>query len=204
LEPTPAEAGGDEVLAGAARAIPIPAGAGIVIGYDYALTGRPEGWEIPGMLRKELTLVRSLSESDLQRTRLNFHFFYAAFPGTRGDEYFQSVTLAGGDDRLELRLHRLRRGAKWGDDQVVGPFVRITDAAGRETRRLLVFEGSAGSFEAAKPGPLRASAAVPGLPVDFRLFLGYARYLDNAQPGLAGGPELLEIPRPGAGGPAGR
>ena len=204
LEPTPAEAGGDEVRAGAARAIPIPAGAGIVIGYDYALTGRPDGWEIRGTLRKELTLIRSLSESDLQRTRLNFHFFYAAFPGTRGDEYFQSVTLAGGDDGWNCASTAYGGELKWGDDQVVDPFVRITDAAGRELARLLVFEGSAGSFEAAKPGPLRASAALPGLPVDFRLFVGYARYLDNAQPGLAGGPELLEIPRPGAGGPAGR
>jgi len=204
LEPGPPGPGGDEVHAGAARSIPIPAGAGIVIGYDYALTGATEGWELHGTLQKELLLVRSLSEADLQRTRLDFHFFYAAFPGTRGDDYFQWVTLAGGAGGWNCTSTAYGGELKWGDDQVVDPFVRITDAAGGELARFLLFAGPAGSFEAAKPGPLRASTALPALPDDFRLFVGYARYLDNAQPGLAGGPELLEVPRPAAGGPSGR
>jgi len=204
LEPSSPAAGGDEVAEGAARPFPIPAGAAVVIGYTYEMKGQTDDWDLPRTLRKELQLVRSLSEADLQRTRLDFHFFYTAFPGTRGDDYFQSVTLSGGSDGWNCVTTAYGGELKWGDDRVVDPFVRITDASGRELVRLLVFEGAAGSLEAAKTGPLRVSATLPSLPTDFRVFVGYAHYLDNARPDLAGGPESLEIPRPVASGPDSR
>ncbi len=204
LEPEPAAAEGERLLTGTARPFPIPPGAGVAIGYDYEFSGRNDGWELPGSLRKEFPLVRSLDEADLRRTRLDFHFFYAAFPGTRGDDYFQNVTLSGGGDGWNGVSVAYGGELKWGDDQVVDSFVRITDAAGRELARWLLFEGPAGSFEAAQAGPLRATATLSELPSGFRVFVGYARYLDNALPDRAGGPESLEIPRPEAAGPNGR
>ncbi|MDH4197050.1 MAG: glycosyltransferase family 39 protein [Candidatus Aminicenantes bacterium] len=203
LERDPAAAAGDDVLAGTARSVPIPAGAAVVIGYDYELTGLTGGWEIPRTLKREFLLARSLGEGALQRTRLDFHFFYAAFPGTRGDDYFQNVMIVHGDG-WNCSSSAYGGELKWGDDQVVDPFARITDAAGHDLARVLLFKGPAGSFEAAQAGPLRVSATLPDLPDDFRVFVGYAHYLDNALPGRAGGPDTLEIPRPGATGPDGR
>jgi 4-amino-4-deoxy-L-arabinose transferase-like glycosyltransferase len=165
----------------------------IVLGYEYYFQPNPLNLPLKGTLKKESVLVERLSTSLLQKKKLNYLFFYTSFPKTRGDDYFQTVTLLNTGKGSRLSSAIFGGELSWGDDYVLNPFVQITDSEGKEIKKMVLFEGNVGSWESTKTAPVRKSINLPSLPDEFKIFIGYDFYFDNQYPDRAGGPESIEI-----------
>jgi 4-amino-4-deoxy-L-arabinose transferase-like glycosyltransferase len=165
----------------------------IVIGYEYGLRPNPFNLPFKGTLKKESVLVEKLTTSLLQKKKLNYMFFYTAFPNKRGDDYFQTVTLLKTEKAARLSSTISGGELRWGDDYVLNPFVQITDSEGKEIKKLVLLEGKVGSWDSPKTAPVRKSVNLPSLSDGFKIFVGYDYYYDNELPNLAGGPQSIEI-----------
>lgn len=176
----------------------IPYEARIVIGYEYGLETAPPAVESPQPLKKEFVLVKSFSRAESQRTRLEYYFLYEAFPGTRGDDYCQAVTLTKAGIGWTLWSSAYGGELRWGDGYALNPYVRVTDSLGRDITKLVLHEGKLGSTQDAQRGPGRKTTTLPELPSGFKVMAGYEYYLDNRTPQLAGGPNEIELKLPPA------
>jgi hypothetical protein len=148
-------------------------------------------------LTKEHLLVEKIEGSSLaKRKELSFVFLFTSFPNTRGDDYFQKVTLS--KDTAVWTLSSMVFGGELriGDDYVLNPFVKITDAEGEEVKSMTLFDGRVGSTNAKRRGFAERSIRLSALPENYRVFVGYDFYYDNQYPGDAGGPVLIEIATP--------
>jgi hypothetical protein len=177
--------------------IPLEAGDQIIIGYEYDLLSDIIESEMRFPLIKEFVLVDMIGASTLaKRKELCFFYLYSAFPDTRGDDYFQRVTLFKDSAVWTLSSVVFGGELRLGDDYVVNPFVRITDGAGEEVKTLVLFDGKMGSTEAKKRGFAERSIKMSALPEEFRVFVGYEFYYDGQYPQEAGGPLSVEIMTP--------
>jgi hypothetical protein len=166
----------------------------VFIGYEYDLLSGTSEFDLRYPLTKEHLLVEKIEGSSLaKRKELSFIFLYTAFPNTRGDDYFQKVTLS--KDSAVWTLSSIVFGGELriGDDYVLNPFVRITDAKGEEVKTMVLFDGRVGSSNAKRRGFAERSVRLSALPDNYRVFVGYDSYYDNQYPGDAGGPVLIEI-----------
>ncbi|MGB6866500.1 MAG: phospholipid carrier-dependent glycosyltransferase [Candidatus Aminicenantaceae bacterium] len=169
----------------------------VFIGYEYDLLAGASELDLRYPLTKEYPLVEKIEGSSLaKRKELRFIFLYTAFPNTRGDDYFQSVTLSKDSAAWTLSSTVFGGELRIGDDYVLNPFVRITDAEGEEVKTMTLFDGRVGSTNAKKRGFAERSIILGTLPEKYRVFVGYDSYYDDQYPGNAGGPELIEIETP--------
>lgn len=177
--------------------VPLSQGDRIFIGYEYDLLVDTSGFEVAYPLTKEYLLVPSVEGSSLaKRKELFFIFLYFSFPNTRGDDYFQTVVLSKDSAVWTLSSTVFGGELRIGDDYVLNPFVRITDAAGKEEKTMILFDGRVGSLDAQRRGFAERSIKLSDLPEKYRVFVGYDSYYDSQNPEEAGGPELIEIETP--------
>jgi hypothetical protein len=174
----------------------LPAGSLISIGYEYSFSPSPAKLDLPAVLRKESVLKENIEPAALGKKELNFLFIYSALPGTRGDDYFQTVILAKTSSSWDFSSFIFGGELRFGDDYVLNPWAKIRDAEGREVKRLILFPGKVGSVEAKRRGPLRRSIKFPALPEPCSISVGYEYYYDRELPDKAGGPEELDITPP--------
>ena len=177
--------------------IPLSDGDQIFIGYEYDLLSGTSEFDLRYPLTKEHLLVEKIKGSSLaKRKELSFIFLYTSFPNTRGDDYFQKVTLSKDSAVWTLSSTVFGGELRIGDDYVLNPFVRITDAEGEEVKTMTLFDGRVGSTNAKRRGFAERSIRLSALPENYRVFVGYDSYYDNQYSGDAGGPELIEIETP--------
>lgn len=80
-----------------------------------------------------------------------------------------------------------------GSSAVLNPFVKVTDGAGREVFRLVVFSGKLGGLDAQKKPPAAVQARIASLPPDFRVFFGCDSFIDQGANPSAGRSEEFEV-----------
>jgi hypothetical protein len=176
---------------------PLADGDRVFIGYEYDLLSDTSAFDLRPPLIKEYCLVEKIEGSSLaKRKELCFIFLYTAFPNTRGDDYFQRVTLSKDTAAWTLSSTVFGGELRIGDDYVLSPFVRITDAEGEEVKAMTLFDGRVGSINAKRRGFAERSVRMSALPENYRVFVGYDSYYDNQYPGETGGPLLIEIVPP--------
>jgi len=179
---------------GVSESFPLSEGDKIYIGYEYDLLSATSDFELTDSLTKEYLLVEAIKGSTLaKRKNLKFIFLYTSFPNTRGDDYFQIVTLSKDSTVWNLYSTVFGGELRIGDDFVLNPFVQITDGDGNEFKKLSIFEGRVGSYEAKRRAFSQKSLKFFSLPENFRVFVGYDSYYDNQYPADAGGPTVIEI-----------
>jgi len=177
--------------------VPLSDGDQVFIGYEFDLLPDSSGFDLRYPLTKEHLLVQKIGGSSLaKRKELNFNFLYTSFPNTRGDDYFQKVTLSKDSAVWTLSSTVFGGELRIGDDYVLNPFVRITDSGREEVKTMTLFDGRVGSTNAKKRSFAERSISLGALPEKYRVFVGYDSYYDNQYPGDAGGPELIEIATP--------
>jgi hypothetical protein len=182
---------------GASESFPLSEGDKIYIGYEYDLSSDFSDFDLIDPLIKEYLLVDTIKGSTLvKRKSLNFIFLYTSFPNTRGDDYFQIVTLSKDSTVWNLFSTVFGGELRIGDDFVLNPFVRITDVDGNEFKKMSIFEGRVGSYEAKRRAFSHKSLKFYSLPKNFKVFVGYDSYYDNQYPAIAGGPTVIEIALP--------
>jgi len=182
----------------------IPEGTRLHIGYEYSLAPNPFSVPPEGPLRKEYTLPERIDKGSIAAGRWSCDYGFVRFPGGRGDDYFQTVTLARREATASLRSRVFGGGLRYREDHVRNPFVLLRDANGTDLRKVVIFEGTLGSLKADRFAPAQNGAVLPDIPSDVRVFVGYEYYFNNFKPEAAGGPELVEIPFPRAGSGAGK
>ncbi len=176
---------------------PLSDGDQIFIGYEYDLLSDTSEFDLRHPLIKEYLLVEKIEGSSLaKRKELRFIFLYFSFPNTRGDDYFQKVTLSKDTAVWTLSSAVFGGELRIGDDYVLNPFVRITDTEGEEVKAMTLFDGRVGSTNSKRRGFAERSIKLSALPANYRVFVGYDSYYDNQYPGDAGGPVLIEIATP--------
>jgi len=177
--------------------VPLSNGDRVFIGYEYDLSSDTRGYDLHPPLTKEYCLVQKIEGSSLvKRSELSFVFLYTSFPNTRGDDYFQNVVLAKDSPVWTLSSTVFGGELRLGDDFVLNPFVRITDAEAKDERTMVIFEGKVGSTEAKRRGFAERSIPLSDLPENYRVFVGYDSYYDGQYPKKSGGPEIVEITTP--------
>jgi hypothetical protein len=182
---------------GVSESFPLSEGDKIYIGYEYELLTDTTDFDLSGPLIKEYLLVDSIKGSTLaKRKNMKFIFLYTSFPNTRGDDYFQIVTLSKDSTVWNLCSTVFGGELRIGDDYVLNPFVQITEGDGNVFKKLSIFEGRVGSYEAKRRAFSQKSLKFSSLPEDFRVFVGYDSYYDNQYPEDAGGPAVIEIAIP--------
>ncbi|MGD9345106.1 MAG: phospholipid carrier-dependent glycosyltransferase [Candidatus Aminicenantes bacterium] len=195
------EGGVDRLRSSSSRegaAVPLSDGDRVFIGYEYDLSSDTTGYELHFPITKEYCLVPKIEGSSLaKRSELNFVFLYTSFPNTRGDDYFQNVVLKKDSPVWTLSSTVFGGELRLGDDYVLNPFVRITDAGGdKDVKTMVVFDGRVGSADAKRRGFAERSVRLGTLPENYRVFVGYDSYYDGQYPEDSGGPELIEIAAP--------
>jgi hypothetical protein len=177
--------------------IPLSDGDQVFIGYEYDVLSDTSDFDLQYPLTKEHLLVQKIEGSSLARRKeLSFIFLYTSFLNTRGDDYFQKVTLSKDSAVWTLSSTVFGGELRIGDDYVLNPFVKITDAGGKEENTMTIFEGRVGSTNAERRAFAERSIRLSALPENYRVFVGYSFYYDDQYPGEAGGPELIEIVTP--------
>jgi hypothetical protein len=174
----------------------LPPGARIHFGYEYALAPNPLDFAPEGAFFKETTLPERVDPSSLAAGRWSCAFWFVRFPDTRGDDYFQTVTLARREATAILRSGVFGGGLRYREDHVQNPFVLVRDRGGAEIAKLIVYKGTLGSLKADRFGPAQSRDILAALPADLRIFVGYERYFNKGKADAAGGPEILELPAP--------
>ncbi len=164
-----------------------------LIGYEFAFTSKVPGLDPARRLRKEMPLADVRLDAGKPKKKIEYIFSYAALPNTRGDDYFQAVTLARTGSGWRLTSSIYGGELRFGDDYVLNPFLEVADAAGKETARLVLFKGKVGSYENANLGGVRAIFKLPPFSEKPRLFAGYDYYYDKEKPEKAGGPATVEF-----------
>ena len=190
-EPLPA--GQDFRLTAEAVGLPVAEPFRIVIGYESTLTPELKSDRPSISVNKEALLAGPVEPASIKSRGFEGRYFYSQFPGKRGDLYFQSAVFTREGQSWNLAGTVFGGKIRWGLCNVLNPFVKITDKAGKEVSRLILFQGKVGGLEAGKRAP--ASARVSGitLPEGFRLFFGYDSFYDQSLPKEAGGPEEVEV-----------
>ena len=177
--------------------VPLSEGNQVFIGYEYDVSTDTTGYDLQYPLTKEYCLVQKIEGSSLaKRKELAFIFLYTSFPNTRGDDYFQNVILSKDSPVWTLSSTVFGGELRLGDDYVLKPFVRITDAEGKNVKTMVIFNGRVGSTNAKRRGLAKRAIRLIKLPKNFRVFGGYDSYYDSQYPEDAGGPELIDIPTP--------
>jgi hypothetical protein len=182
---------------GASETFPLSEGDKIYIGFEFDLLSNTSDFDLSDPLIKEYLLVDAVKGSSLvKRKNLKFIFLYTSFPNTRGDDYFQIVTLSKDSAVWNLFSTVFGGELRIGDDFVLNPFVQITNVDGNEFKKMSIFEGRVGSYEAKRRAFSHKSLRFSSLPKNFRVFVGYDSYYDNQYPENAGGPTVIEIAMP--------
>ena len=165
----------------------------IYVGYESILfSGLKDG--APSVtLDKESLLAGPLEPAALRSQGFEGRYIYSESPQTHGDLYFQKATLVRQAEGWRLSSSVFGSKVRWGSCFVVDPFVKITDGAGKEISRLVVFQGKVGGLDSPKRAPLGAAASLPLLPENFRVFFGYGSFFDQGLDREAGGPSQVEI-----------
>ncbi|OGD10333.1 MAG: hypothetical protein A2Y86_04130 [Candidatus Aminicenantes bacterium RBG_13_62_12] len=184
---------GPERLSASTRVEPEAGPYSLWLGYEFEFEPRPWALDPEGPLRKEQLLAEGLDVSVLKQSGFRCLYYYARFPNTRGDEYFQQVILTKYKEGWDLFSRAYGPKIRWADAYVLNPYVRLTTPDGKEIARLVLFEGRVGAYEAQKQGPVRRRLHLPLLPDSFRLEAGYDFFYDTKRPEEAGGPATLDI-----------
>jgi hypothetical protein len=165
----------------------------IMIGYESTLTPglRSDRPSIP--LNKETLLAGPVEPAAVLSRGFEGRYVYSQFPGRRGDLYFQSAVLTREGRTWNLAGTAFGGKIRWGLCNVLNPYLRVTDKAGKELGKLILFRGKVGGLDAAKKAPVTARLSGLALPGEFRLFFGYDFFFDQSLPKEAGGPEELEV-----------
>jgi hypothetical protein len=174
----------------------LPEGARFHIGYEYALSPNPLSVVAEEPFRKEYTLPERFDRSSIASGQWSCAYGFVRFPDKRGDDYFQVVTLARRKATASLRSQVFGGGLRYREDCVLNPFVLLRDGRGADLKKIVIFAGKLGSFEADRFAPVETRAFIPAVPADARIFVGYDYYFNKAKADAAGGPELLELVLP--------
>lgn len=164
------------------------------IGYEYSFSPSPIFVKPQGNLEKERSLIEEIDQFISSQKKFKLIFLYFQFPNTRGDDYFQSITISKFGNQGQLTTKIFGGELTQGNDYVLNPWIKITDSKGKEIFKLIIFNGKVGSHEADKKAPLENSKDFSLLPEDFKIYIGYDYYFDLEYPDLAGGPEEIELP----------
>ncbi|MGB8953153.1 MAG: glycosyltransferase family 39 protein [Candidatus Aminicenantales bacterium] len=181
------------VYAKSAKIPSLPAGSRVYIGYEYALFPNPFDFEPESVFAKESLALDKIESKALEKGNMRCDFYYAAFPNTHGDNYFQSVFITRKAGAVLLKSAAFGGELRWGEGYVLNPFVLIQDRDGKEIKKIFLYNGKVGSVEAQRKGPVEKTSILPALSDGYKVFVGYDYYFDKEHPDLAGGPELIEI-----------
>jgi len=163
----------------------------IFAGYEYRF---PFSGEAPERAARKERMIAELDPRALaKRNALSYLFLYSVSPQKHGDEYSQIINLTKDSAVWNLSTEVYGGELRWGDDYVRAPYIHILDADGRLFREIPVFKGTLGSYQADRKARTRKSAAVPDLPPDFRIRIGYEAYFDKQFSAVEGGPGSREI-----------
>ena len=163
----------------------------IFAGYEYTFPFK--GMTPEKTARKERMIAEIDPRTLAKRDSLSYLFMYSVSPQKHGDEYSQIITMSKEHAVWNLSTEVYGGEMRWGDDYVRAPFVRILDAEGRLFREIPVFKGTLGSYQADRKTRTRKSLAVPQLPGEFKIRIGYAAYFDKQTSAVESGPESREM-----------
>ena len=171
----------------------LPARSRVYVGYEYDFYPNPLEEKLEGYFIKEYCLTEEIEEQSLLKKKLHYVFMYTSFPKKRGDDYSQIVTLSKTKAYWTLFSKVFGGELRWGNDYLLNPFVQILDTEGNEIDKLIIFKGRVGSQEAERKGPAEKERALPSLPAEYSVYVGYDEYCDFKFPDRAGGPEKFKI-----------
>ncbi len=167
--------------------------ASLSIGYESTLSPGLRSEKIAPSLDKEMLLAGPLAPEKVSAGGLESEFFYAQVSDARGDRYFQSATFTRGESGWRLAATVFGGRLRGGSSAVVNPFVKITDEAGREVCRLVIFSGKVGGLDAPKKPPAAAETRIAALPENFRVYFGCDSFVDQSSIPGAGRSEEFEV-----------
>jgi len=172
---------------------PLPAHARVYIGYEYNFSPSPLHYELEGDFKKEYCLIENLEDKSLRKKKLQSIFMYTALSDTRGDDYYQIVTLSKLKAYWDLYSKVFGGELRWGNDYVLNPFVQIVDAEGNDVTKMIIYRGKVGSQETKRKSPVKKSKVVASLPDNYEIYVGYDYYCDFDYQDQAGGPGKFKI-----------
>jgi len=171
----------------------IPEGTVIDFGYEYLPAPRTTSYTPEEPLRKEYRLPGGMDAAGRKEGQWSGRLWFAAVPGP-GGYHFQTVAAVFKDDGVFVRSRVFGPALRYGNGRIDDPYVLITDAAGSEIKKIKLFSGRLGAFDADAKGPAEASILLPGLPPRFRLFIGHENGAARPNPEDLTGPYRLELP----------
>ncbi len=179
----------------------IPEGSVIDLGYDYVPAPSPIAYPPEQPLRKEFRLPGKIDPAAQKAGRWSGGFWFAAVPGP-GGYHFQTVAAVPREGGIFVQSRVFGPALRYGLGRIENPYVLVTDAAGNEIKKIKVFSGRLGAFEADGKGPAQNGAVLTGLPPGFRMFIGHDDGSARPNPEVSTGPYRLELPPlPGPGRP---
>ncbi|MCX6566888.1 MAG: glycosyltransferase family 39 protein [Candidatus Aminicenantes bacterium] len=193
LRPGPVSSEGPWTSAVSGLVPDIPEGAVVDLGYDYVPAPSSIAYEPEQPLHKEFRLPGMMDPASLKVGRWSGGFWFAAIPGP-GGYHFQTVAAVPRDGGVFVQSRVFGPALRYGNGRIENPFVLIKDAAGNEIKKITIFSGRLGAFEADGKGPAQNSAGLAGLPPGFRMFIGHDDGATRLSPEKSAGPYLLEFP----------
>ncbi|MCX7974053.1 MAG: glycosyltransferase family 39 protein [Candidatus Aminicenantes bacterium] len=174
---------------------PLKPGCQLYLGYEIKFLRLPLLQSPESFFRQEMKLVKAgVDWSPEQPVKLVF--VYQKIEGKRGEEYFQKILLWAQENNWRLRSSLYGGELRWGNDEVLNPWIEISDLDNQQKQKIIIFSGRLGSTEGAIKAPVNIDQRLGILPPAFRLFVGYDFYKDLDCVDKAGGPEIKEIPLP--------
>lgn len=174
---------------------PLKQGSQLYLGYEIKFLRQPLRQSPEAFFRQEMKLIR-IGEDWSPDQPLQLVFAYQAVQGQRGEDYFQKIWLWTQGNNWRLRSTLYGGELRWGNDEVINPWLEISDKDKGQKQRIWLFSGRVGSTEGATKAPVKIDINLGVLPQPFRLFIGYDYYQDLDLIDKAGGPEIREINLP--------
>ena len=187
---------GEEVALVSSEKIPaLRPGDSLYLGYEIRFLRQPLFQNPESFFRQEMKLDLN-DDAWTRQLPLELVFVYQMMSGERGEDYFQKILLWRQKEEWQLRATIYGGELRWGNDEVLNPWIEISDLKGLEKQKIILFSGWLGSTERATRAPVKIEKKLGAIPYPFSLSLGYDFYQDADLAQKAGGPGARPVELP--------
>ncbi len=170
-------------------------GGQLYLGYEIRFLRLPLPQMPDSSFRQEMKLP--IRGEDLpEQESVELVFAYQIMDGERGEDYSQKILLWNNKKNWHLKATIYGGELRYGNDEVLNPWIEISDAQGEARQRIIIYPGRLGATEGATRAPVKMEKILGILPYPFKLFSGYDFYKDFDLAEKAGGPMKIQIELP--------
>lgn len=187
---------GDTIETVSSQKIPaLNPGCRLYLGYEIRFLRLPLLQMPESYFRQEMPLAMAGDDWSCNQP-VEFVFAYQIASGERGEDYSQKILLWNHKKEWQLRATIYGGELRWGNDEVINPWIEISDSQGLVKERIILFSGRLGSTEGATKAPIKIKKNLGVLSYPFQLFFGYDFYKDFDLAEKAGGPLRRQVELP--------